>query len=490
MEIVWLFSPLTISLLFLVFKLVSLTLNKHNLPPSPALKFPIIGHLYILKEHIHRTLENLSEKYGPIFSLQLGKRLVVVVSSPSSVKECFTKNDVVLADRPPLMIGGYNCTTIIDSCYGDHWRNLRRICALEILSVTSLNKSQTIRQFEVKLLLNKLFQNCNDFGTIFELKSKFTELSFNVIMRMVSGDGFFDQDKGKAVYFRELIDEFFSNGGASNVDDFLPVPFGWIYKFIKKNALTQLGKKLDEFLQDLIDEYRGVENQNTMIDNLLSLQESQPDYYTDDIIKGIILVIVIGGTDTTAVTIEWAMTHLLNHPQVLYKVRTEIDKHVGFDRLVNETDLPNLKYLQRIISETFRLSPAAPMLIPHQSADDTKIGGFDVPRGTILLVNAWAVHRDPLVWADDPASFRPERFEGIDVKPWELLPFGMGRRTCPGAGLAQRVIALTVGTLVQCFEWEIVSKDSDIAEGSGLTLAKAEPLTAKCKARDIAYALL
>ncbi|KAG5621342.1 hypothetical protein H5410_006560 [Solanum commersonii] len=473
MEIVW---PLTISLLFLVFKLVSLKLNKHNLPPSPALKFPIIGHLYILKEHIHRTLENLSEKHGPIFSLQLGKRLVVVVSSPSSVKECFTKNDVVLADRPPLMIGGYNCTTIIDSCYGDHWRNLRRICALEILSVTSLNKSQTIRQFEVKLLLHKLFQNCNDFGTIFELKSKFTELSFNVIMRMVSGDGFFDQDKGKAVYFRELIDEFFSNGGASNVDDFLPVPFGWIYKFIKKNALTQLGEKLDEFLQDLIDEYRGVENQNTMIDNLLSLQESQPDYYTDDIIKGIILVIVIGGTDTTAVTIEWAMTHLLNHPQVLYKVRTEIDKHVGFDRLY--------------YFETFRLSPAAPMLIPHQSADDTKIGGFDVPRGTILLVNAWAVHRDPLVWADDPASFRPERFEGIDVKPWELLPFGMGRRTCPGAGLAQRVIALTVGTLVQCFEWEIVSKDSGIAEGSGLTLAKAEPLTAKCKARDIAYALL
>ncbi|XP_015064767.1 cytochrome P450 81D11-like [Solanum pennellii] len=491
MEIVWLFSPLTISLLlFLVFKLVSLTLNKHNLPPSPALKFPIIGHLYILKQHIHRTLENLSEKHGPIFSLQLGKRLVVVVSSPSSVKECFTKNDVVLADRPPLMIGGYNCTTIIDSCYGDHWRNLRRICALEILSVTSLNKSKAIRQFEVKFLLNNLFQNCNDFGTIFELKSKFSELSFNVIMRMVSGDGFFDQDKGKAVYFRELIDEFFSNGGASNVDDFLPVPFGWIYKFIKKNALTQLGEKLDEFLQDLIDEYRGVENQNTMIDNLLSLQESQPDYYTDDIIKGIILVIVIGGTDTTAVTIEWAMTHLLNNPKVLNKVKIEIDNHVGYDRLVNESDLPNLKYLQSIISETFRLSPAAPMLIPHQSSDDTKIGGFDVPRGTILLVNAWAVHRDPFVWADDPGSFRPERFEGIDVKPWELLPFGMGRRICPGAGLAQRVIALTVGSLVQCFEWEIVSKDSDIAEGSGLTLAKAEPLAAKCKARDIAYALL
>ncbi|KAF3636168.1 hypothetical protein FXO37_25583 [Capsicum annuum] len=122
-------------------------------------------------------------------------------------------------------------------------------------------------------------------------------------------------------------------------------------------------------------------------------------------------VIVIGGTDTTAVTIEWAMTLLLNHPEVLNKARIEINNHVGSDRLVNEADLPNLRYLQSIISETFRICPAAPMLIPHQSAHDTKIGGFDIPSGTIILVNAWAVHRDPSVW-DDPGSFKTERFEG------------------------------------------------------------------------------
>ncbi|KAM3250431.1 hypothetical protein P3L10_004500 [Capsicum annuum] len=201
-------------------------------------------------------------------------------------------------------------------------------------------------------------------------------------MRMVCGNHFFNQDEGnnKATYFCELTEEFFSSGGASNVDDFLPAPFSWIYQHIMKNTLTQLSEKMDEFLQSLVDEYRGA-------------------------------VIVIGGTDTTAVTIEWAMTLLLNHPEVLNKARIEINNHVGSDRLVNEADLPNLRYLQSIISETFRIRPAAPMLIPHQSAHDTKIGGFDIPSGTIILVNAWAVHRDPSIW-DDPGSFKPERFEG------------------------------------------------------------------------------
>ncbi|XP_059294562.1 cytochrome P450 81Q32-like [Lycium ferocissimum] len=490
MEVVWLFAPLSISLLFLVFKLlVSSRPKQHNLPPSPALKLPIIGHLYILKQHMHRTLENLSEKYGPILSLRLGKRLVVVVSSPSMVKECLTKNDIVFANRPPLMVGGYNCTTIIDSPYGDNWLSLRRICRLEIFSSSCLNKSQTIRQHEVNLLVHKLCQNCHDFGTIVELKSMFSELSFNIIMRMVAGNRYFNQDKGnqKATCLRELIEEFFSKGGASNVDDFLPVPFCWIYK---RTKVKQLGHKMDEFMQGLIDEYRGAEKQNTMIDHLLSLQESQPEYYTDEIIKGIIMVILSGGTDTTSVTIEWAMTLLLNHPEVLNKAKTELDNHVGSDHLVDEADLPKLKYLQSIISETFRLCPVAPMLVPHESSDVTKVGGFDIPRGTILLVNAWAIHRDPLVWAD-PESFKPERFEGIEVKPWILLPFGIGRRSCPGAGLAQHVIALALGTLIQCFEWQRVSQEEiNLAEGKGLSMAKAEPLIARCKAHDIAYKVL
>nr|XP_027122037.1 cytochrome P450 81D1-like [Coffea arabica] len=151
------------------------------------------------------------------------------------------------------------------------------------------------------------------------------------------------------------------------------------------------------------------------------------------------------GTDTSSVTIEWALSLLLNHPKV--KARAELDAQVGTDRLVNEHDLSNFPNLHKIISETLRLYPAAPMLLPHESSDDCKIGRYNIPPGTILLVNAWAVHRDPNVW-DDPTSFKPERFEGLQVQPSKLIPFGMGRRSCPGSSLAQRVVGLALGSLI------------------------------------------
>ncbi|XP_027081121.2 cytochrome P450 81Q32-like [Coffea arabica] len=117
-------------------------------------------------------------------------------------------------------------------------------------------------------------------------------------------------------------------------------------------------------------------------------------------------------TDTSSMTIEWALSLLLNHPKMLEKARAKLDAQVGIDRLVDEHNLSNLPYLHNIISETLWLYPAAPMLVPHELSDDCKIGGYNIPRGTILLVNAWAIHRDPNVW-DDPTSFKPERFEGL-----------------------------------------------------------------------------
>ncbi|KAK3019704.1 hypothetical protein RJ639_003938 [Escallonia herrerae] len=126
---------------------------------------------------------------------------------------------------------------------------------------------------------------------------------------------------------------------------------------------------------------------------------------------------LLAGTDTSAVTIEWAMSLLLNHPKVLAKARDELDNQVGHNRLADEPDLPKLHYLHSILNETFRLFPEAPLLVPHESSDDSMVGGFDVPRGTMLLVNAWALHRDPKIW-DDPTTFRPERL----VKPISLYP--------------------------------------------------------------------
>ncbi|KAK8541718.1 hypothetical protein V6N12_014345 [Hibiscus sabdariffa] len=492
----------SLSFIFLLFSLNLLFRSrKHpqNLPPSPP-SLPILGHLHLLKPPVHRFYHSLSQKYGPVFSLRLGSRLLVVVSSSTAAEECFTKNDVVLANRPKLIMGkyfGFNYTTVTTSSYGDHWRNLRRIGAIEIFSSSRLNTFASIRKDEVRRLLVNLSRDSRRGFARVELKPMLHGLTLNNIMRMVAGkryhgDEATGEDEERA--FKELIAEAVSYAGSGNFADFLPA-LNWFGGYEKK--VKKLWKKMNGLLQKLIDEKRRkkLENNNnttSMIDHLLNLQQSDPHYYTDEIIKGLIVVLILAGTDTSAVTLEWAMSNLLNHPQVLNKAKAEIDREIGDDNLIDESDVPKLKYLQSIILETLRLHPAAPLLLPHMPSSDCTIGGYDVPRGAFVLVNAWSIHRDPKFW-DDPTSFKPERFEngeklgGNDpLGSYKLIPFGLGRRACPGAGLAQRVVGLALGAMIQCFEWErIDSKEIDMVEGTGGTMPKARPLKALCKARPI-----
>ncbi|KAH7848169.1 hypothetical protein Vadar_034587 [Vaccinium darrowii] len=493
MEITLPYISLSVLSLLIAFIFLSRKLHhSHNLPPSPP-SLPVIGHLHLIKEPLHRTFHKLSQTLSPIFSVRFGSQLVVVISSPSAVEECFTKNDIVLANRPRTIGGkyfGYNYTTIAASPYGDHWRNLRRIMSLEIFSTNRLNDFLSIRQDGVKHLLCKLYQkSSNDFAKV-EMKSKLWDLTFNIIMRMIAGKRYYGEDlenSAEAEEFRELVRKAFLAGGAagaSNPPEFLPV-LRWIdYKGFEKN-LAKTHSRIDRLMQGLIDEHRRDRSKNTMIDHLLSLQESQPEYYTDGIIKGLIIAMILAGTDTSSATMEWAMSLLVNHPEVLKKAIAEVDAHVGQDRLIDEHDLSKLPYLKAIISETFRLCPAAPLLLPHMASDSCTIGRYNVPRDTLLLVNAWAIHRDPKTW-DDPTSFKPDRFEDGEVEGHKLMPFGSGRRACPGASLAQRVVGLALGSLIQCFEWERVGQDPvDLSEGNGLTMPKAEPLEVRCKARDV-----
>lgn len=300
-------------------------------------------------------------------------------------------------------------------------------------------------------------------------------------MRMITG---FTANTKEAGEFRYLVREAFKLSDVANPGDFIPA-LRWIDFGGYEKKLQRIHGKMDAFLQGLLDEHRRDKSNDSMIDHLLLLQESQPEYYTDEIIKGLLMAIILAGTDTSSVTMEWAMTLLVNHPEVLEKARAELDAYVGKDRLIDESDLSKLNYLKAIILETFRLFPAAPLLVPRTPSSDCTIGGFDVPRDTILLVNAWAIHRDPKVW-DDPTSFNPERFKNGEAIGHMLMPFGMGRRVCPGSSLAQRVVGLGIGSLIQCFEWERVSEEAvDLTEGKGLTMPKLEPLEVMCKARDI-----
>lgn len=361
---------------------------------------------------------------------------------------------------------------------------------------------QGIRADEVRSLICWLFRGSSggEFQSL-EMKSIFFELTLNVMMRMIAGKRYYGEDVVKseeAMQFEQIVTESFQVSGVTNIGDFVPlVKHLGVSRLEKK--LVKLQKKREKFMQDLIQEHRKMQSgstseqkSKTMVDVLLSLQGTEPEYYTDELIRGMMYVMLAAGTDTSSGTMEWALSLLLNNPESLAKSQTEIDNQIGQSRLIEESDLANLPYLRGIVNETLRMYPSGPLLVPHESSEDCTVGGFHVPRGTMLLVNAWAIQNDPKLWVQ-PEQFKPERFLNVQEERdgFIWLPFGTGRRGCPGEGLANRIVGLALGSLIQCFEWERRSEEMvDMTEGAGLTMPKARPLIANCRPRPTMLALL
>lgn len=265
-------------------------------PPSPPLSLPLIGHLYLLKKPLHHTLAKISNKYGPVLLLNFGSRPVLVVSSPSAANECFTTNDVVFANRPKLLAGkhlGYNYTSLVWASYGDHWRSLRRIASMEILSTLRINSFSEIRRNEIHSLVRRLQTEARTSGIV-EMKTAFFEMLLNVFLRMIGDYGDESgcvEDRGK---FKEIVKETFELSGATNVGDFVPI-LRWIGMDKLENRLKLLKVKRDNFMQDLIDERRKMTGSDgkTLIDVLLSLQDDDPHTYSDEIIRGMMQVLYL-----------------------------------------------------------------------------------------------------------------------------------------------------------------------------------------------------
>ncbi|KAB1220297.1 Isoflavone 2'-hydroxylase [Morella rubra] len=476
MENFYFYIAFFLSAVVFIIKLLS-HCHHPNSPPSPF-SLPIIGHVHLLKPTLYKALETLSLQYGPILSLKFGSLSFVVISSPSAVEERFTKNDIVFANRPRTMAGEhltYNLTDPVWAPDGDMWRNLRRFASIEIFSQMSLQKFSTIRREEVDSLLRRLFKASNKKPEIVELRH--LVLTFDVQhrdddghWRACVGEEAASTDMGKQ-HLEELKQIYFADLTLS-MCDFFPI-LRWLgYKGLEKGMIS-LQVKRDESLRRLIEENKQKkatsfnnstlidgEKKRTLLETLLSLSQSEPEFYSDDVIKSLIL-----------------------------KVREEIDNEVGHGHLINESDLAKLPYLRCVMNETLRLYPIVPLLLPHYSTEDCTVGGFQMPRGTFgsknFRVNAWGTHRDPKLW-EDSTRFKPERFEAASVERdgFKFLPFGIGRGSCPGAGMGQRIILLTLYALIQCFDWEIVGKGMvDMNPGKGFLLSKAKPLQAVCRPR-------
>ncbi|KAL6637909.1 hypothetical protein ACP70R_025481 [Stipagrostis hirtigluma subsp. patula] len=425
-----------------------------------------------------------SPRHGPVFYMRLGSRRAVVVSSPECARDCFTEHDVAFADRPQLpsqMLVNYGGATLSTANYGPYWRNLRRVASVQLLSAHRVSCMSGVIAAEVRAMLRRVHRAAAAApggAARIQLNRRLFELSLSVLMETIArtktsrteADANTDMSP-EAREFKQIVEEVMQHLSTDNLWDYIPMLW-W-----------------DAFLRRLIDAERrrlddGDESEkNSMIAVLLTLQKSEPEVYTDTMITALCANLFSTGTETTSITIEWAMSLLLNHPEALRKAQAEIDAAVGTSRLLTADDVPRLRYLDCIISETLRLYPAAPLLLAHQSSADCRVGGYDVPRGTMLLVNAYAIHRDPAVW-EAADEFRPERFEGGAAEGRLLLPFGMGRRKCPGDTLALRTIGMELGTLLQCFDWDRVDGvEVDMTESGGLTVPRAVPLEAICKPR-------
>nr|QNN89100.1 cytochrome P450 [Azadirachta indica] len=467
------YLALLVSILLIVYQHIRRNKIPHkNLPPSPP-GLPIIGHFHVLKNPINQTLNNLSNKYGPILLLRLGSRPVLVVSSRSAIEECLTKNDIIFANRPrlPSRKIEHNLTGL-GAPYGDLWRNLRRFSVLEIFSSKRLQLSASNRTEEIRLMTKHLFKSTFEGFREVDVKSLLYKLDFNIMMKMVTGKRCFEEEELATDIAKDKLDKLnhiFSPITPMAFGDYFPF-LRWLTFYGAEKKIQEKHRKRDAFLQSLIDEHRknnsspsvtGGEIGRTLIDVMLKLQESEPEFYTDNMIKGMIQVMLIAGPHSTVITTESVLSSLMSHPEVFKTARDEIDNHVGQSRLIDDADLAKLPCLYCIINETLRLCPVVSVLPPHESSTECTVGGYHVPAGTQLLVNSGAVHMDPELWKD-PEMFKPERFQQNEEEKvgCKFIPFGSGRRQCPGAGLATRLIALLLGTLIQCFEWEKAEEGS------------------------------
>jgi cytochrome P450 len=475
-----------------------------NLPPGPR-GWPLVGSLGALAGTVppHHALAALAARHGPLMHLRLGSYHTIVASSAEAATLVLKTHDLAFADRPRFAAGevaSYGYRGIVHAPYGDLWRMARRLCATELFSPRRVASYEHIRAQERRTLLRGMFERA---GRAVPIRERLADATMRNMLRMALGDkwsGYYDSKEGEA--FRRTLDEAFAVAGSvSNVGEWVPL-LGWLdaQGFVRK--MKQLSKMYNRFLEQILDDHEEERRQRKatgaddttatrgLVDVLLELAEVEgEDRLTRDGVKAFVQDILAGGTDTSALSMEWAMAELIRRPDTIAAAHDELDRVVGHGRWVEERDLENLPYIGGVVKETLRMHPVAPLLIPHLVREHTVVAGYDVPAGARVLVNAWAIMRDPTSWPDRPNEFLPERFAAgsgamVDVRGqhFELLPFGAGRRMCPAYNLAMKVVAGGVANLLHGFKWRLPDgvspEDVNMDELVGQTTRMKVPLVA------------
>ncbi|KAL4395236.1 hypothetical protein AHAS_Ahas02G0231800 [Arachis hypogaea] len=459
---------LTLLLLILFFIISTLffsfiqTSKYSKLPPGPK-PYPIIGNILDLLNSSNslESFINLSKTYGPIITLKLGTLTSIVISSPQIAKEALQKNDIILSNRT---IPYTFLSTIEDHCNKNSiiflpsstkWRLLRRACATRIFSPQQLDSTQILR------------------------KRKFQDLDFV---------HYYDNDE-KFKVFKDIVFGLTEESSRPCLGDFFPL-LGFLgshsARARTKDRYATLYAVFDGAMEERIhmrDSKIDSRECNDALDSLLDLVNEESSQLNRHDVVSLLMDLFVASIDTTSSTLEWAMAELIHSPKKLLKVREELEESLGKNGEVEESHISKLPYLNAIVKETLRLHPPAPFLVPHKANDDVELGGFTVPKSAQILINVWSIGKDSRVWAN-PNSFEPERFLDSEIdfkgKNFELIPFGSGRRICPGLPLASRTLNFMLASLLYHFNWKVANEmnpeDIDMSYSYGITLHKAQPL--------------
>ncbi|XP_031109593.1 cytochrome P450 CYP82D47-like [Ipomoea triloba] len=472
--------------------------------PQPDGALPVIGHLHCFGggKLTYKVLGAMADKHGPAMAIKLGSHKALVISSWEMAREIFTTHDKTFSDRPRIAASkflGYDYAFFGVAPYGEYWREMRKIATLHLLSNRQVEMLSPIRKSEVESSIRELYEmwasnGSPERGFVADLQPWFRNLSRNMSVRMVggkrlTGDGV-DCNKEEARRCEKVIREFLYFFGVFVLSDYFPF-LEWLDLQGHKKRMKRIARELDNLVGGWLEEHKkrrrsekGMGAQDFM-DVMLEIMEDAQIYGfdADTIIKATCLNMLVAGSDATAVTLTWALSLLLNNPTVLDKVQEELDTQIGRDRKVNESDIKNLVFLQAVIKETFRLYPPGPVNGLRSSLKDCILSqGYHVPAGTRLMINIWKIHRDESIWPE-PNEFKPERFltthKHIDVRGqhFELIPFGSGRKSCPGIQLSLQTLHISLATLLHCFDFALPSDEKiDMSESAGLINAKATSL--------------
>uniref|UniRef100_A0ACD5YP61 Uncharacterized protein n=1 Tax=Avena sativa TaxID=4498 RepID=A0ACD5YP61_AVESA len=487
--------PFYMFLLVIILPLVYLAISRRRsscsdsgqrLPPSPW-ALPVIGHLHHLAGALpHRALRDLARRHGPLMLLRLGEVPVVVASSPDAAREIMKTHDVAFATRPlgPMLRRVFQgAEGLVFSPYGDGWRQLRKICTVELLSSRRVHSFRPVREDELGRLLRSVASS-SEARPVVNLSERIAAFVADSSVRAIIGSRSTDRDT-----FLRLLEEGMKVVPGMSLPDVFPssrlaMRLSRVPGMLQRGRSSMIGF-IDTIIQERQENRAATadDEHEDLLDVLLRLQKEMDSQYplTTLNIKAVIIDLFVAGSETSSTMLQWAMAELMRNPTVMSKAQEEVRRELAGHDKVTEDSLRNLHYLRLVIKETLRLHPAAPLLVPRECRSSCEVLGFDVPQGAMVLVNAWAIGRDPAHW-DAPEEFVPERFEvqvdegaGRDFKgtDFELLPFGAGRRMCPGMAFGLAHIELALAALLFHFDWELpygrIPEEMDMTEAAGIT---------------------